>query len=147
MEIDEELEALEEELKKYEDKDTSSPTAAKKDNIFKFFRDILTVKDTTRIGNLKPEELGLSKLGVRHYLELANFMDSEGMDTVKDYFVNRSNIVTSTSMSRKGFWSQLFVTQIKREQKDKVKEPEKKGWFKKKEGFIKIRPLENQYQS
>lgn len=134
---DEEIEKLEEELKKLDDKDSSytSPSSPKKDNIFKFFREILTTKDTTRIGNLKAEELGVSKLGVRHYQELANYAEVEDLDKVKEYFMNRSNIVTATSMSRKGFWSQLFVTQIKREQKEKTKESEKKSWFgKKKEG-------------
>ena len=128
---DEEIEQLEEELKKLESKDSSygSPSASQKDNLFRFFRTILNTPDTTRIGNLKPEELGLSRLGVRHYQELANYAKVEGLDIVKDYFMDRSNIVSSTSMSKKGFWSQLFVTQIKREQKEKPKEQEKKKWF------------------
>lgn len=135
---DEEIEKLEEDLKKLESKDSSygSPSASQKDNLFRFFRKILTTKDTTRIGNLKPEELGLSKLGVRHYQELANYAEVEGLDLVKDYFMNRSNIVTSTSMSKKGFWSQLFVTNIKKQETKTLEAAkEKKKWFgNKKEG-------------
>ncbi len=132
---DEEIKQLEEELKKLESKDTSygSPTATEKDNLFKFFRNILTTEDTTRIGNLTGPELGLSKLGVRHYQELAAYAGVEGLDMVENYLMQKSQIITSTSMSRKGFWSQLFVTQIKREKKDSDKQPEKKGWWGKKQ--------------
>jgi len=35
-------------------------------------------------------------------------------------------------MSKKGFWSQLFVTQIRKEAKLKDKSTEKKKWFTKK---------------
>ncbi len=128
-----EIKELEEELKKLEDKDTSygSPKAPEKDSQFKFFRDILRIKDTTRIGNLTAQELGLSKLGVRHYQELALYSEAEDLKDVSKYFMSRSQIITSTSMSKKGFWAQLFVTQIKSEKKSKPIEV-KKGWFAKK---------------
>ena len=128
-----EIKELEEELKKLEDKGTSygSPKAPEKDSQFKFFRDILRIKDTTRIGNLTAQELGLSKLGVRHYQELALYANVEGLKEVGKYFMDRSQIATSTSMSKKGFWAQLFVTQIKKEKKDKPTQI-KKGWFSKK---------------
>ena len=127
-----EIKELEEELKKLEDKDTSygSPKAPEKDSQFKFFRDILRIKDTTRIGNLTAQELGLSKLGVRHYQELALYAEAEGLKVVSKYFTDKSQILTATSMSKKGFWAQLFVTSIKKEQKDKPKEVKKK-WFSK----------------
>lgn len=124
---EEELKRLEEELKKL-DKDYGSPEPERKDNIFKFFREILSIPDTTRVGNLKDTELGQSRLGVRHYLEASIYADAEGLGTVARYLRQKAGIITSTSMSRKGFWSKLFVTQIKKEQKVTPKEP-KKGWF------------------
>lgn len=129
--MDSEIEALEEELKKLEDKDTGygSPSASQKDNMFRFFKHILTMKDTTRVGNLAERELGVAKLGVRHYQEIANYAGVEGLHQVEDYFINRANIMTATSMSRTGFWSKLFVTQIKKEQKIKEPEKGKKRWF------------------
>ena len=131
---DEELKELEEELKKLEDKDSGygSPKSSEKDSQFKFFRDILKNKDTTRIGNLTAQELGVTKLGIRSYQEIAAYAKVEGWDTVADYLMTKSQIVSATSMSKKGFWSELFVTMIKREKKDKPKEA-KKGWFSKKQ--------------
>lgn len=128
---DEEIEKLEEELKKLEDKDTGygSPSAAQKESLYKFCRDILKVKDTTRIANLTPQELGLNKLGVRHYQEIAAYAEIEGLDIVQDYLMNKSQIITATSMSKKGFWAQLFFTNIKKEGKVRDKSPEKKRWF------------------
>jgi len=128
---EEELARLEEEIKKLDNLDYGSPSPERKENIFKFFREILTQKDTTRIGNLSNTELGQARLGVRHYLELSKYAEVEGLDTVADYLKAKAGIITSTSMSRKGFWSKLFVTQIKKEQKEVPKE-QKKGWFSKK---------------
>ena len=45
--------------------------------------------------------------------------------------MGKAEIITATSMSRKGFWPQLFVTQIKKEHKVTPKET-KTGWFNKK---------------
>ena len=125
-----EIKELEEELKQLENKDTSygSPKSPEKDSQFKFFRDILKIADTTRIGNLTAQELGISKLGVRHYQELSLYAGAEDLDVVSKYFNARSQIITATSMSKKGFWAQLFVTSIKKEQKSKPTEA-KKGWF------------------
>ncbi len=134
---DEEIKQLEEELKKLEDKDTSygSPKAPDKESLFKFYNKLLTIKDTTRIGNLLATEIGISRLSVRGNKSIALYAEAEGLSLVRDYFIDRANIITETSMSKKGFMSQLFFTQIKREKKDKS-QPEKKKWFSgnKKEG-------------
>jgi len=131
---DEEIQKLEEELKKLEDKDTGygSPSAAVKESLFKFFHKILTIKDTTRIGNLTAPEIGISRLSVRGNKSIALYAGAEGLETVADYFKDQSNILSESSMSKAGFWSQLFVTQIKAEKKLKSKTPEKKKWFAKK---------------
>ena len=129
----EELAKLEEELKKLEDKDTGygSPSASQKDNLFKFFRHILITKDTTRIGNLTAQELGISNLSIRGWKRIAHYAKAENLEIIEDYFNEEAEIMTSTSMSKKGFWSQLFVTQIKAEKKIKETK-EKKSLFGKK---------------
>jgi len=131
---DEQIKELEEELKKLEEKDTSygSPKPIDKDSLYKFCRDILRFPDTTRIGNLTNQELGLAKLGVRHYQEISAYAKAEGLDIVAKYLMNKSQIVTATSMSRKGFWAELFFTTIKKEKKAKEPKKEKTGLFGKK---------------
>ena len=130
---DAELKQLEEELKKLEDKDTAygSPSAAVKESLFKFFNKILTIKDTTRIGNLTAPEIGLSRLSVRGNKSISLYAEVEGLDIVSEYFNDQANILTETSMSKKGFWAQLFVTNIKKEGKIRDKSSEKKKWFSK----------------
>lgn len=127
---DEEIKQLEEELKKLESKDTGygSPTAVQKDSIFKFFNKILTIKDTSRVGNLTAPEIGLGRLSVRGNKSIALYAKAEGLDIVENYFNDLSNILTESSMSKKGFFLQTVVTQIKKEKK--IKEtPQKKKWF------------------
>lgn len=133
-EIDDEIKKLEAELKQLDDKDSGygSPSAEQKDNLYKFFRHILEVEDTTRIGKIRDEEIGLCKLGIRHYQEIASYAEVEGLAKVAGYLIKKSQIITSTSMSRDGFWPQLFVTSIKREKKDKEPEKKKSHWFSKK---------------
>ncbi len=131
---DEEIKQLEEELKKLESKDTSygSPKTPDKESLFKFYNKLLTIEDTTRIGNLTAPEIGLSRLSVRGNKSIALYAEAEGLKLVSDYFTDRANIITETSMAKKGFMSQLFFTSIKREKKDKP-QTEKRKWFTKKQ--------------
>jgi len=131
---DEEIAKLEEDLKKLEDKDTSygSPSASQKDSLFKFFRSILTMEDTTRVGNLTAQELGISNLSVRGWKRIGHYAEAEGLGLVAEYFNKEAGIITETSMAKKGFFLQTVVTQIKAEKKLKDKSLEKKGFFSKK---------------
>ena len=113
-------------------KDYGYPKSPTKDSVFKFFRDILDLNDSSKAANLDEHELGKLKLAVRHYQDLANYAEMEGIDTLRDYFIRKSEIILSTSLSRKGFLAQLFVTQIKREQKIKKPSEQKKNWYGKK---------------
>lgn len=125
-----EIKELEEELKKIGDSDSyGSPSPEKKDSVFKFFREIIHLPETWKVGNLHDTEIGKSRLGVRSYLELGQYAKAENLDIVGNYFVDRAAIVGATSMGRKGFLAQLFVTQIKKEQKVKEPSSEKKKWF------------------
>jgi hypothetical protein len=133
--IDEEYEQLKDKLSELENEDDNTtpeytpPQAEQKDNIFRFFRHILDTYDTTRIARLRDNELGASRLGVRHWQEIATFSKAMNLDKVSDYCNARSQIISATSMSRDGFWAQLFVTQIKKEHKLGTQAPQKKGLF------------------
>lgn len=131
---DEEIERLEDELKQLESKDSSygSPSASQKDSLFRFFRTILSTKDTTRIGNVTGTEIGISDLSVRGWKRIALYARKEGLDDVASYLDGQAEIMTATSMSKDGFWSKNFVTQIKKEQKVKESTQERKKWFQKK---------------
>lgn len=106
-----------------------SPEPEKKDGIFRFFRDVLKFPESWKVGNLKDVEIGQSKLSIRSLLELGQYAEKEGLNEVADYFVERANIVGSTTMGRKGFFLQTSITNIKKEQKIREPMPEKKRWI------------------
>ena len=48
--------------------------------------------------------------------------EAEGLDKLGKYYRDKAEIVFASSMSRKGWFGQLIVTQIKKEQKE-TREP------------------------
>lgn len=136
MEItNEELKQLESELEELDksigksSEDYGSPKPQDKDSMFKFFREILKLPESWKVGNLKDDEIGKIRLSVRSFLRLATYAKAENLDIVEKYFMTQADIVAAPTMGRKGFMAQLFVTQIKKEQKMKSPEQRKKGWF------------------
>jgi len=127
--IEEEIRAIENMVSGDSKTDYGSPSPEQKDNTFRFFRDILRFPDSWKVSYLKEEEIGKSRLSVRSWLEISKYADAEGLNVVHDYFRTRADIVASTAMGRKGFLAQLFVTQIKKEQKIKTDDKKKKGLF------------------
>ena len=122
---DEEIQQLEEELAKLEEHSGgsgyASPTAPKKDSTLVLFRELIKSADSKKFGYLTSDELGKTKMSVRDQLDMANYFDAEGLDKLGNYFRAKAESTFATSMSRKGWFGNLIVTQIKKEQK--IKEP------------------------
>lgn len=130
MDEDEEIKKLEDDIKKLDSVGYGSPDPPKKEGIYKFFKEILLSRDSTKTANLSSTELGVAKIGVRHLQEIANYAEAENLPIVADYLRDKAEITLSTSMSKKGFWSQLLVTQIKKETKMKdIETVKKKKWW------------------
>lgn len=105
-----------------------------KHNVHKFLHDVVTTKDTTKLGYLTEDELGTSILPVRTCKELALFCEEiAGMAYFSEYFNKESEIITSTSLSKGGKLIDLAVV-TRRELADVTKKERKinKGWFQKK---------------
>ena len=104
-------------------------------NTHTFLHNVATAEDTTKIGYLKEEEIGTLENPIRSFKFLALFSDKiMNKPELRDFFLQRSEIGTATSLSRSGFLTKLAVVQ-RRELADVTKQPKKenKGWFKKKE--------------
>lgn len=112
----------------------TSPIPEEKHSVHSFLYKVATASDTTKLGNLKEEEVGLAKLPLRTYKELALFCrEIANMDYFADYFDKKAEILTSTSLSKEALLLKLAVV-IRREQSNILKVPkENKGWFKKKQ--------------
>lgn len=105
-----------------------------KSNIHTFLNNVVKTKDTTRIGNIKEEELGMPLLPLRTVKELSLICDMiPSMSTFTDYFNEMSEITTAPSLSKEGFLIKQ-ATISRKEFADTTKpKKENKGWFKKKE--------------
>ena len=106
-----------------------------KHNVHTFLFNVATAEDTTKLGNLTPQELGNLDNPVRAYKHLASFAnDIMDKPELSKYFGFQSEIATSTSLSKEGFLVSK-ATESVRKVGDITKKPmkENKGWFSKKE--------------
>lgn len=103
-----------------------------KHNVHTFLHNVATADDTTKLGNLREEEIGVLENPIRSFKFLGLFADKimrkEGL---RDFFNARSEIGTSTSLSRGGFLTKLAVVTRKELSDVTPKErKENKSWFK-----------------
>jgi hypothetical protein len=112
------------------------PTAEGGKSLFTLFDDVLHLRDNTKVGNLNKMELGDLFISVRDcqkIKEIGKIMNQEGFG---DFFGKLGNITLSTSMSKGGWFAELFISHKKFTQKKTVdQEPiqlkkKKWGWLK-----------------
>ncbi len=112
----------------------TAPIADEKQNVHTFLFNVAKADDTTKLGNLSAEEVGVPKLPIRTYKDLALFCRDVGnMAYFHDYFMAKSEIVTSTSLSKDAKLINLAVINKKEISDVTTPKVENKGWFKKKE--------------
>lgn len=111
-----------------------TPVTEEKHSVHTFLHKVATSDDTTKLGYLREEEIGMPRHPIRAYKNFA-LMSNKIIDNpfFRDYFVSESEIVTSTSLSRNAKLLNLAV--IQRRQVEDITPPRKenKSWFKKKE--------------
>lgn len=109
-----------------------------KQNVHTFLHNVAVSEDTTKTGYLRDDgdinELGVPAVPMRTLKELELFCRSvANMGYYAEYFRNKAEILTSTSLSRNAKLLDLAVVQ-RREVADVTKRRKpNKGWFKKKE--------------
>ncbi len=110
------------------------PPQEEKENIFSFFKRVISMPNTLRTANLTGDELGGIRIPVRTLHKLSLYCKQMGLTGLGEHFAKEAHIITDSSLSREGFLDKLAVTQ-KREMEAKTKMPateeQKKGWFKK----------------
>ena len=132
---EEEIAQLEDELKKIESDGTSessfsSPSPEKKDSTLVLFRELIASEDSRKFGNLDKKELGNAAMSVRDQLDIANYLESEGLTKLSEYMQRKAEIIFATSLSKNAKLIDNLITQIKKEQKLKEAPPtEKRGFF------------------
>jgi len=98
-----------------------------------FFLEIVRTNNTTKVGNLTEDELGIPQLPVRTLFELANDCDSiPSMESFAIDFRQQAENILSTSLSKEGFLIKSRIT-TKKEFLDKPKKKKRAGFFGSKE--------------
>jgi hypothetical protein len=110
----------------------SYPNDTPKETIFTFFKHILGIKDSSKVANLDRRELGMLDLSVRNCEHLAGLGYMLHNKSYGDFFMRKSEITLATSMSKKGWLSELVVSQKKFSQRTvqpMSMQPGKKGFL------------------
>lgn len=89
------------------------PRPSLKDNIFTFFRHVLRLPDSSKVGNLSEGELGKLPFNVRNcqYLSLIGELTND--NDFSTFFKKQGEITLSTSASKRGWFTELVVSQKK----------------------------------
>jgi len=84
--------------------------AKPKEGLYALFNKVLTLPKTTKVGNVDKEELGHLGISIRECLRVALIGKTFGHRKFAEFFENQANIITDTSMAKRGWFSELFVT-------------------------------------
>ena len=108
--------------------------AEEKHSTHAFLHAVATAEDTTKVGYLKEEEVGIPRLSQRTLKELELYCrDIADDQNWGDYFAKRAEILTSTSLSKDAKLLNLSVVN-RVETANMTEQPRKvnKRWFQKK---------------
>ena len=116
----------------------NAPSQEEKQNVHTFLFNVVTAKDTTKIGNLRDDkdynELGFPNWTVRGSLDMARIsgmiMDNPFFE---GYFKQAAEDALGTSLSRNGFLVKQASLQTKQIVDATRRKKTNKGWFSKKE--------------
>lgn len=103
----------EEAEREHERYDEQTPSYEPKDDLYSLFWKVVKSKDSSKVGNLKKEELGMLDLSVRDCQKIALLARTLGHPGFAKFFEEQAEIVLSTSASREGWLPTLFVSQRK----------------------------------
>jgi hypothetical protein len=84
-----------------------------KEGLYALFDKVLNLPKSTKVGNVDKLELGSLGISIRESLRVALIGRTFGHPIFAEFFANQSNIITDTSMAKRGWLAELFVTSKK----------------------------------
>ncbi len=78
--------------------------------IYQLFDTVLNKPRSTKVSNLNKDELGDLGISVRDNMRIALLARSFGHPKFANFFLNQAGIVTDSSMSKEGWFTELFIT-------------------------------------
>lgn len=123
---------LDEQREMWDESTGNYPSMRKPESLFSLFRRVWRTTDSTKVANLDPKtELGDLGISVRDTKKIAYVSKILGHPGVNRYFTQLGEITLSTSMSKKGWFVELFVTSKKFAHKGTIGSKtgsQKQGW-------------------
>lgn len=115
----------------------NAPTQDEKQNVHTFLFNVVTAKNSTKIGNLRDDdklnELGIPTYSVRGSLEMGRIAGMlMGNSFFQEYFQATAEESLASSLSREGFIIKQATTQTKQIADITRRKKINKGWFKSK---------------
>jgi hypothetical protein len=104
--LDEQREAWDENYGNY-------PQHKKPDSLFSLFKRVWNTQDSTKVANLNKTELGDLGISVRDCQRIALLSNVLHHSKFATYFLDQAETTLSTSMSKDGWFVELFVTSKK----------------------------------
>ena len=74
------------------------------------FDTVLKIPKSTKVSNLNKDELGHLGISVRDCMRIALLGESFGHKKFANFFMRQAGIISDSSMSKEGWFTELFVT-------------------------------------
>ena len=87
-----------------------APMPQKRDDLYSLFWKVINIKDSSKVGNLGKEELGMFNISVRDLQRISLLSNSLGHKYFGDYWLKQGEIILATSSSKEGWLPELFVS-------------------------------------
>jgi len=106
----------EENLEQYPDDegmDATAPEPKPMGGIYSLFNTVLNKPDSTKVSNLNKTELGELGISVRESMRIALLARTFHHPIFANFFMKQAGIISDSSMSKEGWFTELFVTSKK----------------------------------
>lgn len=97
----------------------NSPTYSKPEDLYSLFWKTIEIEDSSKVGNLDKQEIGMLDMSVRDCLHIKQTAEILGEDEFSKWMGEQAQIILRTSASKKGWLTELFVTAKKFASKEK----------------------------
>lgn len=110
------------------------PMPKESESLYNLFHKVLELSDSSKVANLDKTELGMLNLSARDCQRIALLANTLNHPKFAFYFMGIAEIILRTSASKKGWFTELFVSQKKfsaksKEELDAAKKKKKKFGF------------------
>lgn len=87
-----------------------SPSPMRKDDLYSLFWKVIKIRDSSKVGHLSKEELGMLQISVRDLQRIRLLSYALGHKYFGDFWADQAEIILATSSSKDGWLPELFVS-------------------------------------